>query len=204
MDDFLESPTSGALPPAPSGVPLSHMQPPMAAAPMYHGGPPKGVHPPPAPAAPAYHAPPAAPMHAPPPVPAAPTHGRADWTAGCSRIVDNLIKILGPIDSPIFFNEVDPVAVRRGCITGVDLRLLRVQQAAREREGWRLEGWRVRHAPPGRGVRRCRLRDVCFDYRSRAELLAPLASAPLTCCRPALPLQHRCPTIMLWSSGLSA
>ncbi|PSC74594.1 Swr1 complex bromodomain subunit Brf1 isoform A [Micractinium conductrix] len=61
VDDFLESPTSGALPPAPSGVPLSHMQPPMAAAPI--------------------------------------------------RIVDNLIKILGPIDSPIFFNEVDPVAV---------------------------------------------------------------------------------------------
>ncbi|EFN55691.1 hypothetical protein CHLNCDRAFT_133959 [Chlorella variabilis] len=69
------------------------------AAPAYHAPPP--------PAQPAYHAPPAAPL-APPPA-AGPS--RAEWTAGCNRIVDNVMKNLGPVDSAIFYEPVNPAQV---------------------------------------------------------------------------------------------
>lgn len=100
-DLLLESPTSGALPAALApGVPQ-----PVAG---YHAPAPAAPMALPQPAAPAYHAPPA-PVAAPPPVRAVPT--RAEWTAGCNRIIDNIVKNLGPEAAPIFYEPVNPLQV---------------------------------------------------------------------------------------------
>ncbi|KAL4432569.1 hypothetical protein ABPG77_000506 [Micractinium sp. CCAP 211/92] len=101
VDDLhLESPTSGAVPPAMAAPGLPQ--------PAYHAPAPAAPLAVPQPVAPAYHAPPAAAV-APPPVQAGPT--RAEWTAGCNRIIDNIVKNLGPVDSPIFYEPVDPKLV---------------------------------------------------------------------------------------------
>lgn len=49
-------------------------------------------------------------MPPPPPVAAA-APSRADWTAGCNRIIDNIMKNLGPVDAPIFYEPVNPAQV---------------------------------------------------------------------------------------------
>lgn len=104
-DLLLESPTSGALPAALApGVPQ-----PVAG---YHAPAPAAPMALPQPAAPAYHAPPA-PVAAPPPVRAVPT--RAEWTAGCNRIIDNIVKNLGPEAAPIFYEPVNPVQAGATC-----------------------------------------------------------------------------------------
>jgi hypothetical protein len=87
----MESPTSGGAAVG-YGTPAAAPYHPPAAAPAYHAP------------APAYHAPVA------PPVAAGPS--RQDWTAACNRIVDNIVKNLGPVDAPIFYEPVDGKAVR--------------------------------------------------------------------------------------------
>lgn len=136
--------------------------------PAYHAPAPAAPLAVPQPVAPAYHAPPAAAV-APPPVQAGPT--RAEWTAGCNRIIDNIVKNLGPVDSPIFYEPVDPKLVGARHLPRAGTQRQTLALGAVDAAGARLR-------LTNRAQRAC----------------AAMPPSPLSCL-PALPfLPRRCPT----------